>query len=111
MVFVSSVLLPFYPFYKGETPTASLFWGLMTLIVILFTIIPLFLNLYALKGMNSSSVGILMYTNPLINFLLALFYFKEVINLSQALAYLLILVSIMLFNEKLLFKSKTPDNE
>jgi len=111
MVIASSVLLPFYPFYKGETPTASLFWGLMTLIVVLFTIIPLFLNLYALKGMNSSSVGIVMYTNPMPIFLFALFYFKEVINLSQALAYLLILVSIMLFNEKLLFKSKTPDNE
>ncbi|RXR16269.1 EamA family transporter [Flavobacterium amnicola] len=106
MVIATSVLLPFYPFYKGETPTASLFWILMTLIVLLFTIIPLFLNLYALKGMNSSAVGILMYTNPLINFLLALFYFKEEINLSQAIAYSLILVSILLFNEKMFFKTK-----
>lgn len=107
IVIASLVLLPFYPFYKGETPSASLFWILMTLIVLLFTIIPLFLNLYALKGMNSSSVGILMYTNPLINFLLALFYFKEAINLSQAIAYFLILVSIVIFNEKVLF-SKAP---
>jgi chloramphenicol-sensitive protein RarD len=107
IVIASLVLLPFYPFYKGETPSASLFWILMTLIVLLFTIIPLFLNLYALKGMNSSSVGILMYTNPLINFLLALFYFKEAINLSQAIAYSLILVSIVIFNEKVLF-SKAP---
>ncbi|MES2811545.1 MAG: EamA family transporter [Bacteroidota bacterium] len=107
MVIASLVLLPFYPFYKGETPSASLFWILMTLIVLLFTIIPLFLNLYALKGMNSSSVGILMYTNPLINFLLAIFYFKEAINLSQAIAYSLILLSIVIFNVKLLFKNKT----
>jgi len=76
----------------------------MTLIVLLFTIIPLFLNLYALKGMNSSAVGILMYTNPLINFLLAIFYFKENINLSQIMAYSLILVSIVIFNEKVLFE-------
>lgn len=104
MVIASVVLLPFYPFYKDVTPTASLFWILMTLIVLLFTIIPLFLNLYALKGMNSSAVGILMYTNPLINFLLAIFYFKENINLSQIMAYSLILVSIVIFNEKVLFE-------
>lgn len=102
MVIASMVLCPFYPFYKDVTPTASLFWILMTLIVLLFTIIPLFLNLYALKGMNSSAVGILMYTNPLINFLLAIFYFKENINLSQIIAYSLILVSIVIFNEKVL---------
>lgn len=102
MVIASFVLLPFYPIYKEVTPTASLFWILMTLIVLLFTIIPLFLNLYALKGMNSSTVGILMYTNPLINFFLAIFYFKEEINLSQIIAYTLILVSIIIFNERVL---------
>lgn len=100
MVIASAVLLPFYPFYKGETPTATLFWLLMTLIVLLFTIIPLFLNLYALKGLKSSTVGILMYTNPLINFLLALFYFKEVMTLLQVIAYSLIGLSIVIFNKK-----------
>lgn len=107
MVIASLVLLPFYPFYKGETPSVSVFWILMTLIVVLFTIIPLFLNLYALKGMNSSTVGILMYTNPLINFILAIFYFKEEINFSQTIAYSLILISIVIFNIKLLFQDKT----
>lgn len=103
LLIASIVLLPFYPFYKGETPLVSLFWLLMTLIVILFTIIPLFLNLYALKGMDSATVGVLMYTNPLINFLLALFYFKEQINFNQIIAYSLILVAIVIFNEKVLF--------
>lgn len=106
MVIASLVLLPFFPTYKGVTPTASLFYILMTLIVILFTIIPLFLNLYALKGMNSSTVGILMYTNPLINFILAIYYFKEEINTSQMIAYSLILLSIIVFNESVLFKRK-----
>lgn len=103
LLIASIVLLPFYPIYKGITPTTFLFWGLMSLIVVLFTIIPLFLNLYALKGIDSSTVGILMYTNPLINFFLALFYFKEEINLSQIIAYSLILISIILFNKKVLF--------
>lgn len=104
LTIASIVLLPFYPFYKAVTPTSFLFWGLMTLIVLLFTIIPLFLNLFALKGVNSATVGVIMYTNPLINFLLALFYFKEEINSPQIIAYSLILVAIILFNERVLFR-------
>lgn len=102
----SLVLLPFYPFYKGETPAVFLFWGLMGLIVVLFTIIPLFLNLYALKGIQSSTVGVLMYTNPLINFFLALFYFKETVNALQMIAYGLILLAIFLFNIGLFSRNK-----
>ncbi|AEW86257.1 EamA family transporter [Flavobacterium columnare] len=94
----SLLLLPFYFFYKSETPIVLLFWEVMTFIVVLFTILPLFLNLYALKGIDSKTVGVLMYTNPLINFFLALFYFKEEINLIQLSAYLLIIVAIILFN-------------
>lgn len=104
MVIASIVLLPFFPIYKGGTPSEALFYILMIVIVVLFTIIPLFLNLFALKGMNSSTVGILMYTNPLINFLLAIFYFREEINTAQMIAYSLILMSIVIFNEKILFK-------
>lgn len=109
LVIASMVLLPFYPIYKGVIPAVSLFWILMTLIVVLFTIIPLFLNLYALKGMNSSAVGILMYTNPLINFFLAVIYFKEAINFSQTIAYFLILISIVIFNEKIIFRSNSAE--
>lgn len=102
MGIASLVLLPFYPIYKGVTPSENLFWILMTLIVVLFTIVPLFLNLFALKGMNSSTVGILMYTNPLIHFFLAIFYFKEPLQLNQVISYSLILISIIIFNEKLI---------
>ena len=106
LVIASLVILPFFPFYSGETPTEPLFYILLIVIVVLFTIIPLFLNLYALKGMNSSAVGILMYTNPLINFLLAIFYFHEEINRAQIISYSLILISVIVFNEKHFFKSK-----
>ncbi|MFC7772626.1 EamA family transporter [Flavobacterium sp. GCM10027622] len=107
MVIASLVLLPFFPVYKGTTPTEGLFYILMILIVVLFTIIPLFLNLFALKGMNSSTVGILMYTNPLINFILAIFYFNEKINAAQMIANGLIMTSIIIFNEKIIFKRKS----
>lgn len=106
-LFIASlVLLPFYPFYKDVTPAAPIFWVLMTVIVLLFTIIPLFLNLFALKGVNSATVGVLMYTNPLINFFLALFYFKEEINLPQIIAYSLILMAIVIFNERVFLKKE-----
>ncbi|MDI9310752.1 MAG: EamA family transporter [Limnohabitans sp.] len=104
LLIASLVLLPFYPIYKGVTPSEFLFWGLMTLIVVLFTIIPLFLNLFALKGANSSTVGILMYTNPLINFFLAVFYFKEQINTYQIIAYMLILSAIIVFNHRAMLR-------
>jgi chloramphenicol-sensitive protein RarD len=106
MVIASLVIAPFFPFYSGETPSESLFYTLMIIIVVLFTIIPLFLNLYALKGMNSSAVGILMYTNPLINFLLAIFYFHEDISRVQIISYSLILISVVIFNERFLFRKQ-----
>jgi len=106
LVIASLVILPFFPVYSGPVPMANLFYILLVVIVVLFTIIPLFLNLYALKGMNSSAVGILMYTNPLINFFLAIFYFHEEVQLTQIVSYALILLSIVIFNEKHLFGKK-----
>lgn len=104
LVIASIVLIPFFPVYKAATPVASLFWILITMIVVLFTIIPLFLNLFALKGMDSATVGVLMYTNPLINFFLAFFFFKENVNTMQIVAYVLILLAILIFNERYIFK-------
>lgn len=106
MVIASLVIFPFFPFYSGETPTEPIFYILLVVIVVVFTIIPLFLNLFSLKGINSSTVGILMYTNPLINFILAIFYFNEEINQVQIIAYFLILVSVIIFNERYFFKKK-----
>jgi chloramphenicol-sensitive protein RarD len=106
MLIASLVIVPFFPEYSGAIPTTSVFYFLLLIVVVVFTIIPLYLNLYALKGMNSSTVGILMYTNPLIHFLLAVFYFKEEVNLPQIISYSLILISIVVFNEKILFKRK-----
>ena len=98
MVIASVILLPFYPSFGGAVPTEFLFYFLLLIIVVVFTIIPLFLNLYALKGLNSSTVGILMYTNPLIHFFLAIFYFKESVSVAQIVSYSLILISILVFN-------------
>jgi chloramphenicol-sensitive protein RarD len=106
LVFTALILLPFYPKYSGTIPTEPLFYGCLLIIVVFFTIIPLFLNLYALKGINSSTVGIMIYINPIINFLLAIFYYNEQVSVLQLCSYFLILVSIVVFNAKLIFSRK-----
>ena len=109
LVIASVVILPFFPAYSGPTPTEPVFYIMLALIVGIFTVLALYLNLYALKGMNSSAVGILMYINPLINFTLAVLYFHEPIDMIQIVSYSLILISIVIFNEKVLFrKTQTP---
>ncbi|WP_188051514.1 EamA family transporter [Flavobacterium sp. GP15] len=106
LVFTAVVLLPFYPKYSGPVPTEPLFYGCMFFVVVFFTIIPLFLNLYALKGINSSAVGIMLYINPIITFLVAIFYYDEQVTSLQLFAYSLILVSIVVFNERALFSKR-----
>ena len=106
LVFTALILIPFYPTYSGTLPIETLFYGCLAVIVVFFTIIPLFLNLYALKGINSSAVGIMIYINPIIGFLIAIFYYKEQVTDLQLFSYFLILVSIVVFNEKLIFPKK-----
>lgn len=106
----SLIILPFFPAFSGPLPTESLFYICLLFIVILFTIIPLFLNLYALKGVNSSTVGIMLYINPILNFLLAVFYYKEEVTEIQMISYSLILISIIVFNEKLIFNRKLKEH-
>src|SRR6202040_3764777 len=55
VIFSALLLLPFYPHYSGPLPVSAFFYDSILLIAIFFTIIPLFLNLYALKGVNSST--------------------------------------------------------
>jgi chloramphenicol-sensitive protein RarD len=92
------ILLPFYPIYSGPLPTKPLFYNYIIIIAIGFTIVPMLLNLFALKGMPSSTLGILMYINPIIGFLLAAFYYGEVIAPIQIVAYSLIALAIVIFN-------------
>ena len=107
LIISSLILLPFFPNYSGAIPSEGLFYGCILIIVILFTIAPLFLNLFALQALNSATIGILIYVNPIINFALAVFYFHEKVTNLQLFCYILILFSIVIFNKKLLFKPKT----
>ncbi|GGB91281.1 EamA family transporter [Dyadobacter sediminis] len=106
ILFSALILLPFYPVYSAGIPTEFSFYALIAVIAVVFTIIPLYMNLYALQGVTSSTMGILLYINPLMNFVTALFYFHEPINFIQIVAYSIILISIVVFNERFIFGRK-----
>jgi chloramphenicol-sensitive protein RarD len=81
-----------------SVPADLKFYGLILLIAVVFTVVPLFLNLFALNRINSATIGILMYLNPLFNFSIAFIVFKEQITNLQLIGYSIILVALVLFN-------------
>jgi chloramphenicol-sensitive protein RarD len=98
-ILISALFLIPLGMNTGEVVEHSdLFYQYVLIIAVFFTIIPLFLNMYALKGLDSSLVGVLLYINPIIAFLLAIFYFQESITLLQGLAYGLIFLAVITFN-------------
>lgn len=100
------VLFPFYLEYSGTIPTEFKFYFCIETIAIAFTIIPLFLNLYALSGINSSTVGMLLNINPMIAFLLANFVYHEKISALQISAYGIIFIAVLVFNSNHFFAMK-----
>jgi len=98
LIFAAICLLPFFPFFATNTHYELHFYIQVLLLAVLFTILPLWLNLYALKGVNSSTMGILLYINPILNFVLAALIFKEPTEIFQIAGYAAILLSIVLFN-------------
>ncbi|MBB6273466.1 chloramphenicol-sensitive protein RarD [Pedobacter cryoconitis] len=96
------ILLPFYIYQFQGVPQSGWFWMHILIIAVVFTIIPLFLSLYSLIGIPSSTLGILIYINPIIAFAIAVLYFGESINANQLYSYLLLLFSVVLFNWNLI---------
>ncbi|MEO8470848.1 MAG: EamA family transporter [Chryseolinea sp.] len=98
MILCLIILSCFYPFLVHEIPSEFRFYGVISVIAGLFTVLALFLNLFALNRINSATIGILLYLNPMLNFILAIFVFHEHIDLLQGVGYLVILVALILFN-------------
>ena len=96
------LMLPFYIYHHENFPQGMWFWGHIVVIAALFTVIPLFLSLYALIGIPSSTLGIIIYLNPIIAFTVAVLYFDEHISAHQLFAYLLLLSAVFLFNWNLI---------
>jgi chloramphenicol-sensitive protein RarD len=92
------LMLPFYLLKHDGIPNGIWFWGNISVIAVIFTIIPLFMSLYALIGIPSSTLGIIIYINPIIAFAVAIFYFGEHVDVHKLFAYLLLLTSVVVFN-------------
>lgn len=106
---ICSIFLVPILFIQGHPVPGDLtFWAAIIFIAVVFTIIPLFLSMYALTRISSSTTGILLYVNPLIAFGLALFYFKEPMDPHKYLAYGILLVAIVLFNGQTIRKILLP---
>lgn len=102
ITFAVVLMMPFYLYHHQSFPTGAWFWGNIVVIAVVFTILPLFLSLYALIGIPSSTLGIIIYLNPIIAFSVAVLYFDEQISMHQLLAYLLLLFAVFLFNWNLI---------
>jgi chloramphenicol-sensitive protein RarD len=107
MIFALIVLSVSYTWLVKEAPVTFFFYGMIAIVAGVFTVLPLFLNLYALNRINSATVGILLYINPMMNFAIAFFIFHETITQLQLIGYIIILVALILFNYPNLIKLKT----
>jgi len=109
LLIATLLMLPFFLSDFKFLPSDLNFWVTIVVISIFFTIIPLFLSLYALIGMPSSTLGIIIYINPIVAFAVAFFYFHEGISMHQVYSYLLLLAAVIVFNwatiKEILFKS------
>ncbi len=108
LVLASFIILPFMLWQQHPIPTEAAFWSNVTIISIIFTIIPLYLSLYALSGISSSTVGILIYVNPLVAFAVAYYMFGEKITAHQLVAYSILVLAIVLFNWRMLRRWIAP---
>ncbi|MBE8722809.1 EamA family transporter [Sphingobacterium pedocola] len=91
-------VIPKLIFNHNSIPDSPTFWITILIIAVLFTIIPLYLSMYALTKISSTTTGVLLYINPLIAFTLAVFYFKETVDPHKYIAYAIIVLAIILFN-------------
>jgi chloramphenicol-sensitive protein RarD len=96
------LMMPLYISQFNGLPSAVYFWENILFISIVFTIIPLFLSMYALVGLPSSTMGIIIYINPVVSFAVAFTYFNEQVDAQQLVAYLLLIIAVVIFNSQLI---------
>ncbi len=98
VLFSFFILNLFYSHLIQTPPVAGEFYTIIIIIAGLFTVFPLFLNLFALNKINSATIGILMYINPILNFMIAFLVYKESISFIQVVGYIIIAAALVLFN-------------
>lgn len=98
VLFALLILSFLVPLLVNEVPASPRFYFLILLVSVVFTVLPLFLNLYALNRVNAATIGIVMYLNPILNFTIAILFFNERLTGVQVLGYTIILFALILFN-------------
>jgi chloramphenicol-sensitive protein RarD len=98
ILFSFLILTAMYKFLVRGAPGEIDFYGIILTIAVVFTVLPLFLNLFALNKINSATIGILMYLNPLFNFSVAFIIFGEKASAMQIIGYAIIVIALLLFN-------------
>lgn len=98
VLFAFIVMSFFFKQLVGTVVIDLPFYMVVACIALFFTVLPLFLNLYALNKINAATIGILMYINPLINFLLAFFVVHETASTIQMVGYTVIAMALIIFN-------------
>lgn len=102
MIVALVLISPLYLIHNYSFPLDLSFWINIFIIATLFTLIPLLLSLYALKNLPSSTVGIIIYINPVVAFGVAFLYFHENITFTEVLAYVLLVIAVIIFNWSLI---------
>jgi chloramphenicol-sensitive protein RarD len=98
VLFAFLIINLFMSYLVTSVPDSFYFYGIILIIAVAFTVLPLFLNLFALNKINSATIGILMYLNPLINFTVAFLVFHETVTLLQIVGYSIIAIALIIFN-------------
>lgn len=99
------MLLPLFTFQNPQPIKGSFFFGIVFIIAAFFTIIPMYLNVFSLNRLSSSTAGIFIYLNPILSFLLAVLYFNEPISPVKTIAYSIVFISVLLFNIRFILKT------
>ena len=105
MVVALVLIIPLFFILPQPIPAELSFWINIIIISAFFTVLPLLLSLIALTSLPSSTVGILIYINPVVAFSVAFFYFNERIQANQLFAYGLLVCAVVIFNSKIIKES------
>jgi chloramphenicol-sensitive protein RarD len=102
LVICSLIVLPIFILGQNELPSSPVFWFNISIISVIFTIIPLFLSMFALNRISSSTMGILIYINPVVSFSVAIYFFCESVSVLQLIAYSILVIAIALYNSEII---------
>lgn len=100
----SIIMLIFIPELDQNLATDTFFLGNLGIIVILFTITPLLLNLYALNQIQASQLSFMVYISPITSFIIGILFYGELIGTVEILAYTILLIAVVIFNFDLIKK-------